>query len=291
MSTVSRYFSPWCSLALLGLWLSGCASPVEKWNSLTRQIKGNQLQTAAYREQVESQEIPRKVKDPVKLKLSYAQWMEEMGRLPEASAHYNEVLKDDPKCIDALLGSARMHERAGQMQTAEEQIQQALKIEPSSPDARHALGRCYAAQKRFSEAINQFRQSTAAAPTNAQCHYDLAVALAQTGQTSEALASFNRCLEPAASHFNLGIIFKEQGQLPQAAEQFQQALGIDPNLAQARVMAEQVRRQSEGAAAVANASGLPAGHDLPQGPTNTGIQRAAHHTVKIVPGEAEPLTR
>ncbi len=133
---------------LLALLLCGCTSIGDKLTALSQQRKIAKVQAAGLPRNERNHQFAKKVKNPAKLKLSYAYWMERAGKLPDARVHYSEILKEDGECVEALLGLARIEHKTGQAQQAEELIRKALTLEPDSAEAHHTLSQFYAGQRR-----------------------------------------------------------------------------------------------------------------------------------------------
>ena len=105
-----------------------------------------------------------------------------------------------------------------------------LKTRPTSESAV-VLGSWYASHKQFDCAVETFRTALKNDPKSAQLHYLNGLALLAVRRSAEAQSE----IEQSASldtgvikpHLLLASIYKEQGKLPAAEEQWHLALGID----------------------------------------------------------------
>lgn len=268
--------------ALAALAWAGCSSADKHEDVLAQALGGPEIETVSYH--TDADPPPRKVKDPLTLKLRYARWMEESGHLQEARRHYTAVLEKKPKHIEALLGMARIDERTGRIQAAEERFRRALELSPTSPQAKYEAGRFYAEQQRWPEAIALLNQATLADPANGPCRYQLAISLAQAGYVSEALPHFQRTVGDAAAHFNIAMILKDQGRLAEAEQQLLTAVSKDPRLSQAQHWLDEIRRQQQ-----SNWLQAEQGRTAPAS-MSSNIATAGHSTIEPMPYSIERTT-
>lgn len=193
------------------------------------------------------------------------------GRLREAEALYNRVLRANPDQPDALHHLGLLAWQSGQSRIGEKLIRQALHRRPEYVQAHFDLGKVLFAQHRLEEAAACFRRVIAFKPDYAEAHNNLGVALHDLGRLHEAAAAYRRALalqpdlvhlhsnlgitlkdlgaldEAAAcyrrvlgkkpgyaeAHYNLGVILQDQGSLDEAASCYRRALDLQPNLAEA----------------------------------------------------------
>ena len=95
-----------------------------------------------------------------------------------------------------LLQDALDVHRRGAIADAAARYSQILKLEPKNVDALCLLGLACGELKRFAEAVDLLRKAVKLAPKHAPAHNFLGAALKEVGRTDEALASFDR----ASSH-------------------------------------------------------------------------------------------
>ena len=86
-----------------------------------------------------------------------------------------------------------MHRR-GAVTDAAARYSQILKFEPKNVDALCLLGVAYGELKRCEEAVKFLRKAIKVAPKHAAAHNLLGGALKELGRTDEALASFDRAI-------------------------------------------------------------------------------------------------
>jgi tetratricopeptide (TPR) repeat protein len=112
-----------------------------------------------------------------------------------------------------------------------------LEHNPNDWAARNNLGSVYLVSGRTDEAIDQYRQALALQPTSFDLHSNLALALAQSGHLPEALDELDRALRiwPSAPGFaHRGDLLIRMGRAADALAEYQKAVALDPDNAQAR---------------------------------------------------------
>jgi Flp pilus assembly protein TadD len=196
---------------------------------------------------IPSQEIPDKLRDPARLSLSYAQLVEQSGRLPEAETHYHKVLELNPASIEAAVGLARVQLAQGRTDEAERAFQKVLKEHPGTASALHGLGRLQASREQWDDAAASLNQAVLAAPEDKTIRYELAVALVQAGDVDAALPHFIRTVGDAEAHYNVGLILHGRGDLPASEQRFRLAIAKKPDLAPAREWLETVLQEQHAA--------------------------------------------
>ena len=171
----------------------------------------------------------------------------EMGRLAEAAAAYENAYAADPMNPAALLGLAVCAERDGRYQRTVELCSRVSPGHAEWLESRMILARAYLSLDRGDQAVNAMRELRAAAPNEAEVHRVLGDVLHRTGRLAEAEESYRRAIElnprDARSHYSLGLALRDQGNLDASITPLKTAVQIDPSLhtawlALARIHAE-----------------------------------------------------
>ncbi|MCM8594715.1 tetratricopeptide repeat protein [Accumulibacter sp.] len=159
---------------------------------------------------------------------AYQAWL--AGRFDDARRAYEQVLRGDPRNVDALLGLAAIESRNGRNERAHELYLRALEADPSdataqaalinlrgasdsgqsesrlktllagqpdSPALHFALGNLYARQGRWSEAQQAYFQAYALEPDNADYLFNVAVSLDHLRQGKLAAQYYRMALAAA----------------------------------------------------------------------------------------------
>ena len=134
----------------------------------------------------------------------------------EAVAKFNEVIAAMPTCAECYANIGTAQTKAKKYDEAEAAFKKAIELKPDYPDAYNGLANLYNAMKKFdlaAEASKKAMDLSAAAP-------------AGTAGGAAPGAS-------ASAVFNQGVILWNAGKIPEAKAQFEQAVKLDPNMAEA----------------------------------------------------------
>ena len=157
------------------------------------------------------------------------------GRLPQAQAVYQQVLKMEPNHPDALNLLGVIAHQLGKNDTAVKLINKAIRANPFDPAYYSNIGSVYGALKRVDEAIACYRKALSIKPDYAEAHNNLGVMLKGQGKLDEAIACYQKALllKPsyAEAHNNLGNVFADQGKRDEAVACYRKGLSFKPDIA------------------------------------------------------------
>jgi len=152
------------------------------------------------------------------------------GDYATASQGYKDVLKQDGRNRDALLGLGAIAQQQSQDQAAQHYYRQVLLLDPRDPIALGAMTAYSAGNGVDTE--SQLKQMLTEQPRSAALNYALGNVYADQSRWADAQqAYFNaRMLEPSNAQFtyNLAVSLDHLGQGKLAAQYYQQALQLDP---------------------------------------------------------------
>jgi Flp pilus assembly protein TadD len=140
---------------------------------------------------------------------------------------FNTAAKLTPSDPVPHLSAALLLEKQGQWDAAAHEYQAASALDPKSTEAIRGLANLYSRQKKYSEAELQLRKLLAADPSDNNARIELGRTLALEGKNDEA-ASFlaadkSGSSDPRAA-LELGTVFVNAGNYPQAEQEFRLAL-------------------------------------------------------------------
>jgi tetratricopeptide (TPR) repeat protein len=148
-----------------------------------------------------------------------------------------QLLPNTDNYIQALNASARLL-RANRPGEAIEMLEPLHTQHPHDPDIAINLGGALILQRKWDRAVQVLLPAARQDMNNAMLWINLAAAYlgsletAGPKQQQQAISAYKQALRanPKAPnvHYNLGLIYKEQGNLTQAAALFQRALEINP---------------------------------------------------------------
>ena len=170
---------------------------------------------------------------PERRLLAQAAKLHQAGRLEEAEQHYRQLLRDNPRNVDALRMLAMVAAKLRRYEDAERLLKRALGIAPDFLTAQMDLGRILKEQDRYAEAIDCFKQAIALNPDNPQAHFLLASVCSPAALNHEAVQEYRRTLELSPKHpgalLGLGNSLKTVGRLEEAVQAYQDCIAVRPN--------------------------------------------------------------
>jgi len=114
------------------------------------------------------------------------------GRLAQAKAIYERVLRAEPDNADALLLLGQLAHHAGHDDEAEAAFARAVAVAPGFAEAWIGLGQLRRARGKPGAAADCFRRAIALMPKVAGLRIDLGIALHQAGDPNAAIAEYRR---------------------------------------------------------------------------------------------------
>jgi tetratricopeptide (TPR) repeat protein len=162
------------------------------------------------------------------------------GKYDEAIAKFNEVAAEAPKCVECYTNIGSINLRKKDLDAAEAAFKKAIEINPNAADAYNGLATVYNSQKKFdqaAEASSKAQQLAAAANPggagDASTSFNQGVILWNAGKIQDAKKNFEDAvrLDPklADAHYWLGMALVNEGKLPEAAPHFEDYLKLAPS--------------------------------------------------------------
>jgi predicted TPR repeat methyltransferase len=143
------------------------------------------------------------------------------GRLDAAETLYRQILRRNPRQVDALhfLGvlAAQRRDNDGAVKL----IRRALELNPRYADAYNNLGNVLAAMEQFDEAAAAYRQAIELAPDNLGACRNLGVMLRRSGRFEAAVAA---CQQTLAVNPDLAEVQLDLGKALAALERYEEAV-------------------------------------------------------------------
>ena len=140
------------------------------------------------------------------------------GKTDEAVAKFNEVIAVIPNCAECYANIGTVQTRAKKYDEAEAAYKKAIELKPDFAEAYNGLANLYNTEKKFDLAAEASKKAL-----------DLAGAGAAGAGGAAGAAGGN-----ASAIFNQGVILWNAGKIPEAKAQFEQAVKLDPNMADAQ---------------------------------------------------------
>ncbi len=139
----------------------------------------------------------------------------------------------------AWVKEALAHHSAGRLEDAERIYHNVLRLDPRNVDALHGLGLIALSRGDAAAAVERIREAVAVSPRIGVLRFNLGLALRKAGDVNGAIESYRSAikLSPALAeaHNNLGNVLRETGRPEEALECLRRAVAIRPAYAEAQL--------------------------------------------------------
>lgn len=170
------------------------------------------------------------------------------GRLQEAAAGYESVLRQSPQQFHALHLLAVVEAERGRPAQAMERFRAAIEVEPRHADALRNFGSFLQTQGQLDAAIAMFRRALAIKPDFATAQSALGIALRMKGDYAGAEAACREAIrlnpQQVVAHMTLAALHKNAGRTGEAIAAYRRALELDAANGRARAMLYHLLRQT-----------------------------------------------
>ena len=158
--------------------------------------------------------------------------LHQQGYLDKASDAYNEILRNNPGCFDALHLSALIAYQTHQFDIAEDLFVRAIMINSSFAPIHVNRGACLVEMKQFNSALQSYNHAICIEPNNMDAYYNRGIVLHAMDRPHEALASYKKTIniqpQNASAFNNHGNILNELQGYNEALGYFEKAIAINP---------------------------------------------------------------
>jgi tetratricopeptide (TPR) repeat protein len=156
------------------------------------------------------------------------QLSETQGRYDNAIRQYEQAVKIDPHQLPSLYRLGVVHTQLKQYDAAIDAWKRYIAATDNPAIGYANLGFTQEAAGRIADAEASFKKGISIDPKNQPCHVNYGLLLARQGRAAEALEQFTAVLTPAQAHYNLGSVYEQQSKIPQARQEYETALKLDP---------------------------------------------------------------
>jgi len=144
----------------------------------------------------------------------------EEGRMGESNRKLLQILRQDPRIVDAHLNLGVNQAQKGENARAIQSFEQVLKLDDRNVVATYNLALCYAKLKRWKEAEEGFKATLLLAPEDAQPHLDLGRVYLLQGDLDAAARTLKSLLTmnatSAEGHYLLSQVYQAKGMKAEA---------------------------------------------------------------------------
>jgi predicted O-linked N-acetylglucosamine transferase (SPINDLY family) len=173
----------------------------------------------------------------VSAKLQQALAYFQQGNLARAANLYEEILKSQPKHLEALF---RLGAISGQTKNPKKALilfDKALKVDPGNAAAFNNKGLALQELERWEAALASYNQAIAIKADYAIAYYNRANVLKELARLDAALASYDQAIaiktDFAEAYYNRGVVLHGLGRLDAAIASYNQAVAIRRNYVEA----------------------------------------------------------
>ena len=163
--------------------------------------------------------------------------LEQMGRFDEAVATFQEAIAANPKSAQPHVGLGEMYRRRNNVEAAIREYQQAVTKAPNNVNYRLVLASLLESAGRLNEALVHVQEAAQLNPNEPSVRQNLAFMYQRLQMYPEALAEAQAAAQLApmdpTPQLLIGDISRQMNDLQGAADAYQRALVINPNLSNA----------------------------------------------------------
>jgi tetratricopeptide (TPR) repeat protein len=154
------------------------------------------------------------------------------GALADAALRYSQVMRREPRNVDAVFLLALIMTQQGQVAEAQKLLRKAVKLAPGHASAHHLLGTVLKEGGQHEEALRSFKRALTYKPDLFEAYTQAAQMLIERGELDEALAIHERAVaaNPARPEpwINRGLALHTIGQIDGAVASYDHALQMKP---------------------------------------------------------------
>ncbi|HKT16987.1 MAG TPA: XrtA/PEP-CTERM system TPR-repeat protein PrsT [Stellaceae bacterium] len=160
--------------------------------------------------------------------------------LPLANQYYQEILKANPKDVQAYVALAAIEQQAGHADQIQPTLEKAVAENPDNPAARLVLGRFFLLENKFENAFAAIQPALAKSPRDPALLEVAGRAELGAKKADSALGYFKTLAEvqpqAAAAHRYLGEAYMASGKIDLALDEAKAATALDAKDVPARVL-------------------------------------------------------
>jgi tetratricopeptide (TPR) repeat protein len=165
--------------------------------------------------------------------LNEANGLARLGRLAEAQAMYESILRSHGEFAEAHGNLGELHLELGRFKEAVASCLRALALNPDFARALQILGNAQARLHQPDQALQSFARAVALDPNYLDAYMNMAAVQRSVGRLAEAAMSLERALvinpQLADAHVELGTIYRLQGRAADCERSCESALRLEPH--------------------------------------------------------------
>jgi tetratricopeptide (TPR) repeat protein len=156
----------------------------------------------------------------------------ELGRAAEAKTRLDILLKEDPESVPALISLANILLDEGKNEDVIALCKRTLSVDDKNTQAYTLIGEVYLDEENFVEALPYLEKAVETQPKMTRTRLNLAACLVGAKQYERAEAELGAVIKDSPkfplAHYNLGLLYEEQGKLVEARAAYLEELAAFP---------------------------------------------------------------
>jgi tetratricopeptide (TPR) repeat protein len=160
--------------------------------------------------------------------------MHRRGAIADAAARYSQILKFEPKNVDALCLLGLACSELKRFTEAVEFLRKAVKLAPKHAPAHNFLGAALKEMGRTDEALARFERAITLQPDFMDAYVNRADLLMRLNRWAEAVETYDRALAARPDFFqgwcNRGVALERMARLEDAVASYERAIALRPDL-------------------------------------------------------------
>lgn len=145
---------------------------------------------------------------------------------------YQRTRRFDPKTKGVAHRLAVLYDKQANVESAQHEFQLAFEEDPRDAELWNDFGYFHLQHQRFPEAEQAFRKALELKPELSRAKINLGLALGEQRRYDESYQTFRCVISESAARHNVGIMQLRHGEINAAEQSLQNALAIEPRLAQ-----------------------------------------------------------
>lgn len=159
-----------------------------------------------------------------------ARTAEDKGQFADAERTYKVMLQRNPQNATVLNRMGIVCSKMGKHDTATKYLMEAVKIQPNNSKYLTDLGYALYLQNDLPAAEIALEESIKRDPSSKRSFNNMSLVLGHQGRMEEAYQVARRVMSAEEAHANIGYICLQKGMLNDAAQHYNRALELNPDL-------------------------------------------------------------
>ena len=162
--------------------------------------------------------------------------LQSASKFDEAEAIYKSIIEKQPEIAAVYQNLGQLYIAKKDYPAAEAALTKGLEIDPASTDMSTLLARSYQESGQGDKAMALIEKSAGANPTDGRAQFNRGIFLLNANKNEEAQGAFEAAIKAdpnmAEAYYRLGALQIGQGKIPEAIQNLEKYLSLNPTDAQ-----------------------------------------------------------